>query len=125
MDLLERERLIAALLGGLLIPVDLRDLSLHNLAGGRQDRDAIGVQHHDLAILDVLDRARLREKGWYSGGDELLPLTAANHQWALLASPDKRVRLLRAHRNESKVPFQLTERGPHGVGEVALVLGRD
>ena len=43
-DLLEHERLIAALLGGLVVPVDLLDRRAAPVAGEREDRDAVGAQ---------------------------------------------------------------------------------
>ena len=41
-DLLEHERLVAALLGGLRVPVDLDDLALDRRAVGRRELDAVG-----------------------------------------------------------------------------------
>ena len=62
-DLLEHERLVAALLGGLLVPVHDRHLPLDDLALGREDRRGARLDHHDLAVLDVHDAAGLTEEG--------------------------------------------------------------
>src|SRR4029077_14557869 len=69
--LLERERLEAALLGGLLVPVDGRLLALDLLAAGSRDRHPAGPQHDDLSVLHVLHTPRLSQEGGYRRGDEL------------------------------------------------------
>ena len=57
MDLLEHERLIPALLGGVLVPVDRLHRPLQLLARGRRDRDAVGAQHDDLVVVEELHLA--------------------------------------------------------------------
>ena len=61
-DLLEHERLVALLLGGVGVPVDLDDLALERLAVGGLELDALGAQDDDLVVLDVLD-ARVSRAG--------------------------------------------------------------
>ncbi len=75
-DLLEHEGVIAALLGGLFVPLDALHRALHGLAGGGRDGDARRPQLDDLAVLHVLHLARLGEEGGHRGGHELLALAA-------------------------------------------------
>src|SRR5207302_10751751 len=84
-DLLEHERLKAALLGGLLVPVDGLHHPLYWLAVAGRDAHALGAQDYDLAVLEVLHAARLCEEGGHGGGHELLALAASHDPRALLA----------------------------------------
>ena len=124
-DLLEHERVIAALLGGLLIPVDRLHGALELLAGGRHDLHSLRAQHDDLAVLQILDLAGLGEKAGDRGGDELLALATADDQRALLARSHQHLRLVETHRDERVVALQLGIRGAHGIGEIVDIVGRD
>ena len=121
-DLLEHERLEAALLGGLGVPVDGVGGALHRDSRDGRDRDALGAQGDDLAALDVLHGARLVQEGGHVGGDELLPLAATDDQRALLARCDECLGLVEAHRDEGVVALHLRVGGPHGGGEIAGVV---
>ncbi len=118
-DLLEHERLVAALLGGRLVPVHVRDLTLQRSAVGREELHAVGAQHHDLAVLDELHVARVREEGGDGGAEELLAVAAADDQRALLARPHEGARLVGAHRDERVVALELVVGGANGLGEAA------
>ena len=118
-DLLEHERLVAALLGGRLVPVHARDLALDRRAVGRQELDAAGRQHDDLLVLDVLHVARVGEKGGDRGAEELLAVAAADDQRALLARADERAGLVGAHADEGVVALELGVGGAHGLDEAA------
>ena len=118
-DLLEHERLVAGLLGRLLVPVDLGDLAVDRLASRRHERDALGAHDDDLAVLDDLDLARLGEEGRDRGGDELLAVAAADHQRALLAGADEDVGVVEAHRDEREVALELGVGGADGLLERA------
>ena len=109
-DLLEHEGLVARLLGGRLVPVDVLLAALDGRAGGVHDPHAVGPQHGDLAVLEVLHAARLGEEARDGRGDELLALAAAEDQRALLARPDQRLGLVEAHRDERVVPLELGRR---------------
>jgi hypothetical protein len=58
-DLLEHECLVAALLGGVGVPVDLDHLPLEWLAVGGLEADALAAHRDDLVVVDVLHPARL------------------------------------------------------------------
>ena len=93
-DLLEHERLVAALLRHLLAPVDLVDRALDGLAGGVEELDAVAAHDDDLVVLDQLHAAGVGEEGGDGGGDELLVVAAADDQRALLAGADQQVGLV-------------------------------
>ena len=116
-DLLEHERLEAALLGGLLVPVDLLDLALERRAVGQQEARAVGRDHDDLAVLDVLDAARLAQEGGDRRGEEGLAVAAADDQRALLARADEHVGLVERHGHERVVALELGVGGADGVDE--------
>ena len=118
-DLLEHERLVAALLGGRLVPVDVRDLALQRCAVGLQELHAVGPQHDDLAVLDELHVARVGEERGHGGAEELLAVAAADDERALLAGAHERARLVGAHRDERVVALELGVGGADGFGEAA------
>ena len=118
-DLLEHEGLEAALLGGLLVPVDLDDLALELGAVGQHERRALGRDLDDLAVLDVLDLARLAQEGGDGAGEEGLALAATDDQRALLARADERLGLVERHRDERVVALELVVGGAHGLEQRA------
>jgi hypothetical protein len=118
-DLLEHERLEAALLGGLVVPLDLVDLARDLGPVGLEERRALRRDHHDLAVLDVLHAARLAQERRDRRGQERLAVAAADHERALLARPDERVGLVAAHRDEREVPVELGVGRAHGLGQGA------
>ena len=94
-DLLEHERLVAALLGGLGVPLDRLDRAVDlGSPAGVEQLDAVGRDDDDLVVLDELDLARVLEEGGDAGGDELLAVAAADDQRALLAGADQQVGLV-------------------------------
>jgi hypothetical protein len=115
---LEHEGLVAALLGGLLAPVDLVDGALDRLAGGAEELDAVAADDDDLVVLDQLHVAGVREEGGDRGGEELLAVAAADDQRALLARADQQLGLVGGDGDERVVAAELTERLQDGVGEV-------
>ena len=105
-DLLEHERLVAALLGDLLAPVDLVDRALDRLAGGGEELDAVAAHDDDLVVLDQLHVAGVGEEGGDGGGDELLAVAAADDQRALLAGADQQLGLVGGDGHERVVAAQ-------------------
>ena len=96
-DLLEHEGLVAALLGGVLVPVDLLDLALLlGAAEGSRKRVPCGGHDDDLVVLDQLHAARLGQEGGDRRGDEALAVADAHHQRALLARADEHLGLVGA-----------------------------
>ena len=118
-DLLEHERLVAALDGGVLVPVDGRDLALDRRAVGLEELHAAGPDDDDLLVLDVLHVARVGEERRDRRGEELLAVAAADDERALLAGAHERVGLVGAHRDERVVALELVVGGAHGLDEAA------
>src|SRR5438876_1000103 len=70
-DLLQHEGLVAALLGGVVVPVDLGQLARDRLAGDRvEEGRAVRANHDDLVVADDADAARVLEERRDRGGDE-------------------------------------------------------
>ena len=124
-DLLEHERLVALLLRRVGVPVDLDDLVLDRLAGRGVELGALGAQHDELVVADVLHPAGLAQEGRDRGGDERLAVTAADDQRALLARADQHARLAGGEGDERVVAAQLGVGGAHGLEQVAVVVVGD
>ena len=71
-DLLEHEGLVAALLGALVVPVELERLVLDRLSVGANELDAVGRDRDDVAVVGEIHVARLAEEGGGVGGEEVL-----------------------------------------------------
>ena len=118
-DLLEHERLVAALLGLLGVPVDRLDCTVDRFAGGGEELDAVRPRPDDLVVLDVLHLAGVGEEGGYAGGEELLAVTAADDERALLAGADDHAGLVGGDGHERVVAAQAVVGAPHRLGQVA------
>ncbi len=119
-DLLEHERLVAALLGSGLVPVDRRLGALQLAALDVVEGDALGRDRDQLAVLDLLDAARLREERDDVRRDERLALADAEHERALQPRADDQVGMQRRHDDEGEVPDELAVGASHGLDEIAL-----
>ena len=125
-DLLEHERLVAALLGGLRAPVDLLDRALDRRAVGAREAHVVGGDGDDLVVLDQLDVARVGQEGGDGRAEELLAVAAAHDQRALLAGGDDDARLVGGDGDEGVVAAQLGVGAPDGLLEpVAVEMARD
>ena len=124
-DLLQHEGLVAALLGGGLVPVDLLGRALDRVALGVGDRHPGGVDRDDLVVLDRHRPPRLGEEGGDRRGEEALALADAGDQRALLARPDQQVGAVGVHGDEGVVAAQLGEGGADRGGQVAVVVAGD
>ena len=124
-DLLEHERVVAALLGGLLVPVDLGDLTRPLDTVGAEDPGAFGADLDDLAVLQRLHVTGGGQEGGHGGGQERLPLAAADHQRALLPGADERPGVVDAHGHERVVALEVGEGAPHGLAQIAVVVVGD
>ena len=125
-DLLEHERLVAALLGDLRAPVDLLDRALDRRAVGAREADVVGGDDDDLVVLDQLHAARVGEEGGDRGAEELLAVAAADDQRALLARGDDHAGLVGGDRHERVVAAQARVGEPDGLLEpVAVEVARD
>ncbi len=126
-DLLEHERLVAALLCLLGIPVDPLDRAVDGRAGGGEELDALGPDDDDLVVEDVLDVARVGEEGGDPGSEELLAVAAADDQRALLARADDHAGLVGGDGHEGVVAAQAVVGAADGLGQLAglVELARD
>ncbi len=118
-DLLEHERLVAALLGGRLVPVDDRLGALELATLDVVQGDALGRDGDQLAVLDLLDAPRLREEGHDVRRDERLALADAEHERALQARADDQIGMQRRDDDEGEVPDELAVGAAHGLDEIA------
>ncbi len=119
-DLLEHERLVSLLLGGVRIPIDLDDLAVDRRAIRREELHPVGCEHHDLVVVDVLHVAGLAQERRDRRADELLAFSPADDQRALLARAYQHAWFASAHRDERIVTAQFAERRTHRVDEAAL-----
>ena len=125
-DLLEHEGLETALLGGVVVPVDLADLARDRLAGnGIEELRTFRADHDQLVVADDADVARVLQERGNRRGDEGLPVTDADDQRALLARADQNTRLVGVHRDEGVVTTQLGVRAADGLDQVPVVAARD
>ena len=124
-DLLQHEGLEAALLGRVLVPVHLLDLALDRSAVGVEQLRAIGANHDDLVVLEVLDRARLAEERGDRRGDEALAFADPDDERALEPRADEQTRLFGRHRDERVVAAELRVGLADGRDEVALEMVRN
>ena len=109
-DLLEHERLVAALLGGGGVPRDRLGVALDALAVEVEELRALGRDHDELAVADELRLARVLEEGDDVGGEERLAVAEPDHHRALQARADDHVRVQRRDDAECEVPVQVEER---------------
>ena len=124
-DLLEHEGLVAALLGGVLVPLDRLALALDRLALGRLEARAGRIEGDHLAVLDELHVTRLVQECGNRGGDEGLVVAEADHQRALQPGGHELRRVVGVHRHEGVMATELGERLPDGRSQVAVVLALD
>ena len=124
-DLLEHERLEAALLGRLDVPVDLVDVPEDLLAVDRPEGRPLRPHGDDLVVLDDLDALRVAQERGRRGREEHLPLADAHEQRALVPRADEQLRVLAVEDDEGEVPLQLGVGGAHSRDEVALVVPLD
>ena len=124
-DLLEHEGLEAALLGALVVPVDLDDLLLDHLAVGAHERGARGRDGDDVAVVEVLDPARLAHERGHRRGEEHLALADPDHERRLLAHADEQVGMVVVDHDEREVALELAVGLAHRLGEVAVVVALD
>ena len=121
-DLLEHVRLVAGALGDLLVPVDLVHLELDLLAvDGAHEADALGRDLDDLAVVRVLDAARLGEERGDVRRDEALAVAEADHERRLVAHADEPLGLVVVDDDEREVADEPHEHRAHGLDEIALV----
>src|ERR671931_2455816 len=124
-DLLEHERLVAGLLRGFVVPVDLDGLAHDLTVLDVDEARALGGDRHDLAVVDQLDPPRLAEEGDRRGSEEHLPVARADEQWALLTGADELAGVIVVDDDEREVSFELPVGGANGLAQVAAVVALD
>ena len=111
-DLLQHERLVAALLGALVVPVELDGLVLDSVPSALCGRDAGGRDRDDVAVVREDDAARLAQEGCGVRGEEHLALADPDDERRLVARCDEQVGMIVVDDDEREVPFELAERAP-------------
>ena len=124
-DLLEHERLVALLLCGLVVPVDLDLLALDLVAAGGEEAGSGRRDGDDLAVLDELHAPGLAHEGGDGRREERLLLAQADQQRALQSRPDEQARMLDMGDDESEVTLELGVDGAHRGDQVAVVVVLD
>jgi len=123
--LLQHEGLVAVLLGGFVVPVDLELLALPRpVLDGIEARAVFGDRDH-LAVLDQLDARGLREERRDGGGQEHFPVSNPDDERALQARSDQHLGVVSVDDDEGEVPLELGVRLAHSIDEVAVVMALD
>ena len=122
-DLLQHERLEAGLLGALVVPVELDQLTLDRAAVlGAQEAGTVGRDRDEVAVLGEVHLARLAQKRCRVGGEERLVAADADDERALHAGADEQARVVAVDRDEGEVTLELVEREARGLDEIAVVV---
>ena len=124
-DLLEHERLVAALLGALVVPVELDGLVVDDLAVRHREGRALRRDRDDLAVARELHRARLAQEGGRVGRQEVLTLAEPHDERHLEPRADEQAGMVAVDDDEGEVPLELAERAADRLDEVALVVALD
>jgi hypothetical protein len=124
-DLLEHERLVAMLLGRLVVPVDLEFLPLARAVFDRIEAGAVLRDGDHLAVLDQLHPTGIAQERGDRRREEHLPLSDPDHERALETGPDQHVGMLAVSDHESEMAFEFGVRLGDGLNEVAGVVTFD
>ena len=118
-DLLEHEGLVAALLGGVVVPLDDRLLAHERRAADVAELRAFGAKRDDVAVLEEDHGARVRHEGGDRRGEEHLAVADADDQRCLVARAHDDVGLVGRDGAEGVVAVQQTDRLADRSGEAA------
>jgi hypothetical protein len=116
-DLLEHEVLVAALLGGRQVPVDVVLERRHGVPVQVGHVQPFGGHDHDLVILQ--DHAVLGpvQEGGEIAGHEVLTLGPPGHQGQVALGPDHDPGVVLVQHGQRERPLQAPDRRPHRVRE--------
>ena len=121
-DLLEHEVGEAVPLHHRQVPVDL----VHRLADPRRLQVAhpvaVAREHHQLAVVEIDDRAGVLQQRGGVRGDEPLVLAHAHEQRRALPGRDQHARLVGRDEGEAVGAVHFAQRGRHRFLEVAVVV---
>ena len=121
-DLLEHEGLVAALLGALVVPVDLLRLGCVDLRAVGEAADALGSHLDHLAVAWMEDDPGLAEKRRDRGGEEVLAVAEPDDERRLVPDAGEQVRLVVVDRHDREVALELRVDAGERLREIAVVL---
>ena len=121
-DLLEHERLVAALLGALLVPVELLPLGRSTSVPSPKKRTPSGVISTTSPSRGWMTaRVSLRNAA-IERGEEVLAVAEPDDERRLMSDADEQVGLVVVDRDDREVPFELRVDAAERLREIAVVL---
>ena len=119
--LLRHEVLVAALLGGLDVPVDDMHRAVPDDTGQVGDADRRAPEVRDVPLVEEDDPAGVAEHRGHVRGEQVLALAEAHDEGHVVTRPDEPVRLAPVEHRHGIGAVGLAQGGPHGIGDVAGV----
>ena len=120
-DLLEHEVGVAALFGGVHLPVHMVVLLLHRAQLAVVYPDAAAGQNGQLPVVHIGDVPGVADQGRHVGGDEVLPIAEAQQQGGVLPGGHQPVGIVGADDAQGIGPVHRVQQAVHGLKEVAAV----
>ena len=117
-DLLEHEELVAALLGGGEVPVDVVLLDVARVPVEVGDGDAVPAQLDDLVLAELDGLPGVRDERGDVGGQEVLALASADDQRRVSPRADDDVGGVDVGRDEGEGALEPLADGTHRGGQV-------
>ena len=119
-DLLEHEVLVAALLGGTQVPVDveIRGTRIIAVAVEVEDLIPVGGDHHGLVLAQFDRVAGVLDERRHIRADEHLPVADAQHQRGGPAGGHDGARLVGVGEHQREMALQPAQHGQHRGGEI-------
>ena len=115
-----------ALLGALVVPVELGRLVLDGGAVGALERRTFRAQRDDLAVVRELHGSRLaQERRRVRREKHLARADSDDERHAMLSRADEEAGMVVVDRDECEVPLELGEGETHRLDEVSLVVALD
>ena len=124
-DLLEHERLEAALLGAFDVPVQLDEIVLDRRPVDAAERHALGRDRDDVAVGGKVHATRLGQEGGGVRGQERLAVADADDERRLAPRADEQVGMVGVDGDEGEMALHLLVRLRDGLDEVAAVVALD
>ena len=124
-DLLQHERLVAALLGPFVVPVDRLDLLVLDFAAGVEESRSRRCDRDHFTFVDQLDATRLPQECRDRRGEEHLAVADADDERALPARADQELVVIVVDDDECEVSFDVGVRGADGLDQIAVVVALD
>ena len=118
-DLLAHEPVVAALLSGRQIPIDVVLLAGGWSAVEVGDLDAVTSDRHNLVLGELKGITGVLDEGGHIGAEEVLALAEADHERRVAACGNDPLRVIGVDGHECESPLQPATHLLHGGGEVA------